>query len=201
MSVIGQEQVSDNIVRSVARYRPDVLIQDLEMQGQLSGIEVIRRVTEGYPETRIVVLSMHSAVASAWEAMQQGALGYVTKLGDFDDLIQAVLAVNEGRRFVGMPLNEAALEEYAELMETSGVQSLSSLTNREVEILSMVARGHTSSEIAEMLRIGKRTVESHRAKLTSKLGLRNQADLTRYAMERGLVTETTILKKKTAKTP
>lgn len=201
MTIVGQEQISDNIVRSVVRFRPDVLIQDLEMQGQLSGIDVIRRVTENHPATRIVVLSMHSAVASAWESMKQGALGYVTKLGDFDDLIQAVLAVHQGHRFVGKPLSESALEEYAALMEDRGVQSLSSLTRREVEILSMVARGHTSSEIAEMLEIGRRTVESHRAKLTSKLGLRNQADLTRYAMERGLVTETPDSPKKTAKTP
>jgi DNA-binding NarL/FixJ family response regulator len=189
MIVVGQEQVSDNVADAVARLEPDVLIQDLEMQGKLSGIEVIRHVAENHPATRVVVLSMHSAVASAWEAVQQGALGYVTKLGDFDDLIHAVLAVNKGRKYIGEPLSEAVLEEYAQLMESRGVQSLSSLTKREIEILSMVARGHTSSEIAELLEIGRRTVESHRAKLSSKLGLRNQAELTRYAMERGLVTD------------
>jgi two-component system, NarL family, response regulator NreC len=190
MTVVGQEQNSDNAVRAVARLEPDVLIQDLEMQGQLNGIEVIRHVAENHPTTRIVVLSMHSAVASAWEAMQQGALGYVTKLGDFNDLIQAVIAVNEGRRFVGAPLSESELEEYTQQLELRGVQSMSSLTKREIEILSMVARGHTSSEIADLLHIGRRTVESHRASLSSKLGLRNQAELTRYAMERGLVVDT-----------
>jgi two-component system invasion response regulator UvrY len=114
----------------------------------------------------------------------------VTKLGDFDDLTRAVLSVNEDRRFIGEPLSEAVLEEYALLMEQRGVRSMSSLTKREIEILSMVARGYTSSEIAELLQIGRRTVESHRARLSSKLGLRNQADLTRYAMERGLVSDT-----------
>jgi DNA-binding NarL/FixJ family response regulator len=190
MIVVGQEQVSDNVVREVARLKPDVLIQDLEMQGQSTGIEVIGHVTANHPRTRVVVLSMHSSVASAWEAMQQGALGYVTKLGDFDDLTRAVLSVNEDRRFIGEPLSEAVLEEYALLMEQRGVRSMSSLTKREIEILSMVARGYTSSEIAELLQIGRRTVESHRARLSSKLGLRNQADLTRYAMERGLVSDT-----------
>lgn len=189
MLVVGQEKDSDSAAAAVDELKPDVLIQDLEMQGQLSGIEVIRYVSENHPSTRIVVLSMHSGIASAWEAMQQGASGYVTKLGEFDDLIRAVLTVAEGKRFVGQPLSEAELEDYTKAMEQRGVQSLSSLTKRELEVLSLVARGHTSSEIAGMLHIGRRTVESHRASLSSKLGLRNQAELTRYAMERGLVAD------------
>jgi DNA-binding NarL/FixJ family response regulator len=189
MVVVGQERDSDSTVNAVARLKPDVLIQDLEMGGQLSGIEVIRHVCENFPDTAVVVLSMHSSVASAWEAMQQGAMGYVTKLGDFNDLIRAVRTVVEGEHFVGDPLSEAELAEYTRQIAERGVQSLSLLTRRELEVLRMVARGHTSPEIAEILHISRRTVETHRARMSSKLGLRNQAEITRYALERGLVAD------------
>ena len=187
MTVVGQEVDPASVLTAVGKFKPDVLVQDLSMQGEMSGLEVIRDVSANYPGTRIVVLSMHVAPSAVWEAMQQGALGYVTKLGDFDELVHAVREVHAGRRFIGAPLSEEEIEDYGRLARQRGGDSLASLTKRELEVLSMVAEGHTSNEIADLLNIGRRTVESHRANLSSKLGLRNQAELIRYAIDRGLV--------------
>ena len=187
MTVVGQEVDPANVLAAVAKFGPDVLVQDLSMQGEMSGLEVIRDVTAHYPETRIVVLSMHVAPSAVWEAMQHGALGYVTKLGDFDELVHAVREVHSGRRFIGAPLSEQEIDDYGQHARKRGGDSLASLTKRELEVLSMVAEGHTSNEIADLLNIGRRTVESHRANVSSKLGLRNQAELIRYAIDRGLV--------------
>jgi DNA-binding NarL/FixJ family response regulator len=187
MQVVGKERDPARVVDAVGRLAPDVLIQDLAMAGGMTGLEVIRSVHEAYPSTRIVVLSMHSTLASVCESLQHGAVGYVSKLGDMHELIQAVRSVHAGSRFLGPPFDENDVNEYARTMGRRGLGPLGVLTKRELEVLGMVAHGHTSSEIAELLHIGRRTVESHRASLTSKLGVRNQAELVRYAIERGLV--------------
>jgi DNA-binding NarL/FixJ family response regulator len=187
MEVVGKESRASRIVEAVSRLSPDILVQDLTMQGEMAGIEVIRQVTAAFPKTKVIVLSMHSSNASAWEALEQGAHAYVTKLGDFDELIEAIRAVLRGEQFIGQPLSEAEIDDYGRYVRIEGAPTLSALTKRELEVLSLVAVGRTSSEIADELRIGRRTVESHRANLSSKLGLRNQAEIVRYAIERGLV--------------
>lgn len=187
MVVIGAETTPEGAIASVERLEPDVLIQDLAMGGRLGGLDVIRHVHRNQPKTTIVVLSMHSSVATAWDAMEQGASGYVTKLGDFDELITAILVTVRGGRFIGSPLTEKELSDYGARVRHQGLQSMDALTRRELQVLSLVASGRTSNEIAEDLKISRRTVESHRASVSSKLGLRNQAELTRYALDRGLV--------------
>lgn len=188
MQVVGKESDPTKVVDAVGRLRPDVLIQDLAMAGGMTGLEVIRGVREAHPSTRVVVLSMHSTIASVCESLQHGAIGYVSKLGDMQALILAVQSAHAGKRFFGPPFNEDEVDAYARTMGQRGISPIAALTKRELEVLGMVAHGHTSVEIAEFLNIGRRTVESHRASLTSKLGVRNQAELVRYAIERGLVT-------------
>ena len=187
IEVVGAETDPGEVAAAVARLRPDILIQDLSMAGRLSGLEVIHIVRERHPATRIVVLSMHSTLASIHEAMEQGASGYVSKLEDMQLLIEAVRVVHAGQRHFGSPSTREQVEALARESGHGRIAALSVLTKRELEVLSMVAHGHTSGEIAEVLHIGRRTVESHRASMTSKLGVRNQVELVRYAIERGLV--------------
>lgn len=185
MQVVGQEADPTKIHAKVESLNPDILIQDLAM-GEVSGIEIIRDVKRSFPQTEVVVLSMHVNVASVWEALEHGAAGYVTKLAEMEELIRAVRAVHRGSQYVGKPLSITDVEEYGRLVRHGKGRS-SLLTRREVEVLRMVAQGLTSAEIADRLNIAKRTVESHRANLTSKLRIRNRAELVRYALERGIL--------------
>ncbi len=185
--VVGTESDPSAVVDAVARLEPDVLVQDLQMAGSTSGLTVIRGVNERRPATRVVVLTMHATLATAYEALCQGAAGFVSKLEDMQQLIDAVRLVAANECFVGRPFTKEQLAEYAQQMGRRRAGSLGILTKRELEVLSMVAHGHTSTKIAEELRIGRRTVESHRASMQSKLGVRNQAEVVRFAFERGLI--------------
>jgi len=187
IDIVGEETDAGAVPAAVARLKPDVLIQDLSMGAQLAGLEVIRVVRRESPDTRIIVLSMHSSLASIHEAMEHGASGYVSKRADLQQLIAAVRSVHEGSRHLGGPYTVEQLDSFARESRARASPALSALTPREVEVLTLVAHGRTSSEIAETLHIGRRTVESHRASMSSKLGVRNQAELVRYAIERGLV--------------
>jgi len=187
IEVVGAETDPAAVPAAVVHLKPDVLIQDLSMGGKLTGLDVIRMVRECAPETRIVVLSMHSSLASIHEVMSHGASGYVSKLADLEQLVVAVRSVHEGRRHVGSPFTGEQVEAYARDSRHGASRPLSALTPREIEVLILVAHGRTSSEIGEALQIGRRTVESHRASVSSKLGARTQAALVRYAIERGLV--------------
>jgi DNA-binding NarL/FixJ family response regulator len=119
--------------------------------------------------------------------MDHGASGYVSKLADLQQLVAAVRDVHEGKRHLGSQFTGEEVEAYARESRHGASRPLSALTPREIEVLKLVVHGRTSSEIAEALYIGRRTVESHRASMSSKLGVRNQAELVRYAIERGLV--------------
>jgi DNA-binding NarL/FixJ family response regulator len=186
LKVVGKETDAREVVGAVARLRPDVLIMDLMMPG-LSGMEIIREVTQHHPATRIVVLSMHSNVAYVWEALRNGALGYVLKCAEGEELVRAVHEVAAGRRCLSPPLSETRLDEYAKQVQQRGLDPHDMLTNRERQVLQLAAEGTTSSRIAELLHISVRTVESHRANLLLKLGLHNQTELVRYAIQRGLI--------------
>jgi DNA-binding NarL/FixJ family response regulator len=187
IEVVGAETDPAAVPDAVVRLKPDVLIQDLSMGSTLTGLAVIRMVRECAPDTRIVVLSMHSTLATIAEVMSHGALGYVSKLADPQQLVAAVRTVHGGKRHVGGPFTGEQIEAYARDAKHGAGRPLNVLTPREIEVLILVAHGRTSSEIGEALQIGRRTVESHRASVSSKLGARTQAALVRYAIERGLV--------------
>ena len=185
--VVGEVPNPEDVLPAVDRLSPDILVQDLAMHGRFSGLELIRDVRDRHPGTRIVVLTVHANIETVWDTLEAGASAYVTKLGEFDELVQAIHAVDDGGRFLGTPFTPADLDEYAAEVAERGLQTMDSLTRREREVLGLVAIGQTSNEIADRLHISRRTVESHRANVSAKLGLRNQAELTRYAMVRGLI--------------
>lgn len=186
LRIVGEESDARKVIEAVARLDPDVLVMDLMMPG-MSGMEIIREVAQHHPDTRIVVLSMYSNVAYVWEALRNGALAYVLKCADSEELVRAVREVNARRRYLSPPLSENELEEYARQAQQHGLDPHDMLTNRERQVLRLAAGGNTSSRIAEQLHIGIRTVESHRASLLHKLGLHNQTELVRYAIQRGII--------------
>jgi two-component system response regulator NreC len=167
--------------RRVAAYRPRVLILDLNMPGG-SSLPAIPRLREAAPETEIVVLTMQNDPAFARDALRAGAIGYVLKEAAESELIQAVRLAAEGRTYLNPELGArmAAEPEVAEGPPDD-------LSARELEVLTLIALGHTNSEIASRLYLSVRTVESHRAHIQQKTGCTTRAALVAYAREHELV--------------
>lgn len=187
-SIVGETGDGLEAVQLVASKAPDVLIVDLMMPG-LSGLEVIRQVRRHSPETRIVVLSMHDDEAYVLEALQNGASAYMLKRSRAAELKKAVREVARGRRYLGPPLSERAIETYLRALQEEAVleDPYAFLTNREREVLHLTVAGQTSTIIGEQLSISPRTVEKHRSNLMQKLDVHNKAELVQYALSRGLI--------------
>jgi DNA-binding NarL/FixJ family response regulator len=184
--ILGEAGDGLDAVQLVERLQPDVLIVDVLMPG-LNGLEVTRQVSQRTAQTHVIVLSMHANEAYVLEALRNGASGYVLKDSSITDLVQAVREVVAGRRYLSAPLSERAIAAYVDKAQTRTPSPYESLTSREREVLHLAAEGYTSAQIAKRLYLSPRTVETHRANLMRKLSLRTQADLTRYAIERGIL--------------
>jgi DNA-binding NarL/FixJ family response regulator len=185
LQLVGEAADGLETLRLVERLHPQVLVLDLMMPG-LNGLEVARQVAKRSPRTRIVVLSMHANEVYVLEALRAGANAYVLKESSVDDLVQAIRAVAVGQRFFSREISVPALEIYEQRAEATPPDPYHTLTPREREVLQLTAEGHSGNEIAERLFISPRTVESHRGNLMRKLGLRNQKELVRYGLERGI---------------
>jgi two-component system response regulator NreC len=181
MVVIGESGDADAALRMVAARRPDVLVLDLNMPGTPS-LGLIPVIREQSPGTYIVVLTMQDDPAFAREAMQNGASAYVLKEAAHEELVAAVRAAADGRTYLNPELGARLAAAPA---QPSGPPD--DLTEREVEILRLIALGHTNVEIAAQLYLSVRTVESHRARVQQKLGRSTRAELVRYALDNGLV--------------
>jgi two-component system response regulator NreC len=176
--VVAEAGDIESTLRYVRGHRPDVVILDLNMPGgpTLGAVPEMRRTAPG---TEIVVLTMQSELTYARQAMQAGVLGYVLKEAVEEELVSAVRMAADGKTYLQPELG-------ARLAAESG-DAPDGLSEREVEILRLVALGHTNSEIAEQLFLSVRTVESHRAHIQQKLRLAKRSDLVRYALDHGLL--------------
>jgi DNA-binding NarL/FixJ family response regulator len=186
LEVIGQATDGLQVLPKVLELKPAILVLDLMMPG-LNGLEVARQVHERAPETKVIVLSMHANDAYVVEALRNGAAGYVLKQAEARALVDAIRAVRGGARYLSPPLSEEKLERWQRDAKSSPVDPYDTLSTREREVLQLAAEGLTSAEIGARLTIGKRTVETHRANLQRKLGLKTQAELIRLAVKKGLV--------------
>ncbi len=174
-------------VRLAEHQKPHVLVVDLMMPG-LNGLEVARQIGQRAPRTHVVMLSMHANEAYVLEALKNGACAYVLKDASAAELVRAVREANVGHRYLSPPLSEPAINSYIQRARNSDSLDLyDTLTNREREVLQLGAEGHTNAEIAGRLFISPRTVETHRANVMHKLGLRSQTELVRYALRRGIL--------------
>jgi DNA-binding NarL/FixJ family response regulator len=184
--VVGEASDGLSAVQMVEKLEPDILILDLMMPG-LGGLEVARQVYHRKLKTRIIVLSMHANEAYVLDALRNGVSGYVLKDASTDDLVNAVNQVAGGQRFLSAPISERAIQVYIQKASEQGADHYESLTEREREVLHLVAEGLSSAEIATRLSLSSRTVEDHRNHLMRKLNLHNQTDLIRYALRRGII--------------
>ncbi len=177
--VLAEAGDADAAIRYVRGHKPTVLILDLNMPGR-SSLEAVPDIQEASPKTEIVVLTMQNEPAFARKALQAGVRGYVLKEAADAELVQAVKSAAKGDTYLQPALGARLVSE----PETTRADELS---EREREVLRLIALGHTNAEIAEQLYLSIRTVESHRAHIQQKLRLSSRAELVRYALERGMV--------------
>ncbi len=171
-------------LKLIETHQPRLLLLDLSLKG-LNGLEVLRQARRLARSMRVLVLSMYDDDAYVVEALRSGAMAYVLKGSPVEELVQALEALYQGRRYLSAPLSERLLAQTEEPQDLR--DPYETLTNRERQILHLTAEGYTSREIAERLFISPRTVEKHRENLMTKLGLHSQAELIHYAVQRGLI--------------
>ena len=163
----------------------DLVVLDVTMP-RLTGIQAARELSRRRPELRLLILSMHDNERYFFEALRAGASGYVLKSVADRDLVEACRAVMRGEPFLYPAAVTALIRDHLERAREGETVPADPLTPRESEIVKLIAEGHTSREIAELLVISEKTVERHRANVLEKLGMRDRVDLTRYAIRRGL---------------
>jgi DNA-binding NarL/FixJ family response regulator len=186
MTVVGDASNGRDAVRQVLQLRPAVAIVDIAMP-EMNGLEAVRQIRQSCPATRAVILSMHATSEHIYEALQAGALGYVLKESAGTEVVAAVRAAHAGRRFLSPRIADAVVETFLHGGTAgSGAGPLARLSSREREVLQLVAEGKSSAEIAEVLFLSPKTVETYRSRLMQKLGVPNLAGLIRFAVQHGL---------------
>jgi len=187
VQVVGEAGDGREAVQCVARHHPDLVLMDLSMPG-MNGQQAIAEIKKTTPATKILVVTMHTAEDIIMSALKAGADGYVLKGDSFEELLAAMRHVLEGDSHLSPEVSQKVLEGYLQATDQAMAgSSPETLTPREREIIKLVAEGYRSKEIAQMLCISLKTVETHRANTMKKLGLRNAAEMTVYAIEEGLV--------------
>jgi len=184
MTVLSEAGDVDGALRAVLGHKPDVLVLDLNMPGTSTSLEAMPRMAEASPGTRIVILTMQEDPQFAREALRSGALGYVLKEAADTELVEAIRRAASGETYLNPRLGATLAAAPPE-----AIGPPDDLTEREAEVLRLIALGHTNAEIGERLFLSVRTVESHRAHIQQKLRLSSRAELVRYALEHGMLSE------------
>lgn len=189
MEVVGEAADGDEALRLAREARPDLVLMDLAMPGG-GGIAATTRLRRECPKVRVLVLTMHDDVAYLRSALAAGAAGYVIKRAADSELLSAIRLTHRGETYLAPSLAGAVVQEALGLAARGGEGRPpgDSLSEREREVLCLVAQGHTNQEVADRLFLSVKTVESYRARLMVKLGLKTRADLIRYALSTGLMT-------------
>ena len=180
-TVVGEASDGREAVALAASLKPDVVLMDL-MMPNLNGLEATLQIRRH--DVQVVILSMHANTGHAIQALRNGAIGYVLKDSDAQEVVNAVQAAAERRRYLDPAIANSVMEALIHKQTAAG-DPFEVLTEREREILQLVAEGHTNIVIAQKLSISLRTVETHRANLTRKLDIHSPADLVRYAIRHG----------------
>jgi DNA-binding NarL/FixJ family response regulator len=185
--IVGEARDGREAVRCVEKLGPDLILMDLSMP-RMSGMDAIREIKRRYPDTKIIALTVHKTEEYLLTTLQAGADGFVLKDATHDELLLAIKNVMSGKSYLSPGVSEKVIEGYLKGKEgSSALGSWDSLSQREREVLKLIAEGYKNKEIAEDLCISLKTVEKHRANLMKKLDLHNAAALTVYAVEKGLV--------------
>jgi two-component system response regulator NreC len=185
IDVVGEAEDGADVTRQVRELRPDVVLLDLSMPGPRSG-NVIRRVLRACAKTRVLILTMHDDAAYMRSALAAGAAGYLIKKAADTELLSAIRAVHAGRTFVDLTQTPGLISR-ARPGEVGQWQPPKNLSQRERDVLRLVAQGNSNQQIADKIRLSVKTVETYRTRLSKKLRLKGRAELYRFAAESGLL--------------
>ncbi|MCL5256426.1 MAG: response regulator transcription factor [Chloroflexi bacterium] len=187
LEVVGEASDGPEAVARAQELKPDVALVDISMP-LLSGLEATRQIRKRCPETKVLILTMHGDEEYLFQALHAGASGYILKRLADAQLIDAIREVCAGSAFLYPSVAAALAQDYLQRV-SRGEESASydGLTDREREVLTLIAEGHTNQEIADILVVSVKTVETHRSHIMDKLGFRTRAELVRYALRKGLL--------------
>lgn len=186
IEVVGEAVDGSDAVGKARQLSPDVILMDVAMPG-MDGLTAGRQIMESRPECKILLLTQHENREYIMPALRLGVAGYVLKRAAADELVSAIRAIHEGKSFLDPSVTKTVMDVYRGPGQTDPSDSIDSLTEREREIMILLAKGRTAREIANLLQISPKTVDFHRSNLMQKLGLHNRADLARFAVQHGLV--------------
>ncbi|HBV87072.1 response regulator transcription factor [Desulfosporosinus sp.] len=182
LEVIGEADNGAQAVLMVQQLNPDVVLMDIAMKG-MDGLTATKDILAVSPKTKVVLLTQHENKEYILPALKIGAAGYVLKRAAADEVVNAIRATYQGRSFLDPEIADIVVNAYRQGSE----DAYESLTEREREILILLAKGHTNNEIAPILNISPKTVDYHRSNLMKKLKLHSKVELTKYALKRGLI--------------
>jgi len=181
MEVVGEAAEGLEAVEKVKRLEPDVVLMDITLPG-MEGLEVTKKLKKTHPDVRVLILTMHEDRRFLYSALKAGASGYVVKRAADTELIDAIRAAYRGDVFLHPSMAKIVAEDY---VEQAGTEK--GLSDREREVLRLIAEGRTYKEMAKLLAVSVKTIETYRERIKEKLGLHTRAELVRYALEKGLV--------------
>jgi DNA-binding NarL/FixJ family response regulator len=185
VEVLAETGDGHEAVELLKKHRPDVALLDITMPG-LTGIEVANRISKEYPSIRIIILSMHTTTDYISKAVRAGVSGYLLKNADPVELELAIRAVGEGHKYLSPAVSKSLVEDYARRVESAGGLA-DQLTDRQREILQLLAEGKSNKEAARVLKLSVKTVETHRKQLMDRLDIHDIAGLVRFAIRAGIV--------------
>jgi DNA-binding NarL/FixJ family response regulator len=188
IEVIGEAEDGREAIKLAEKLHPDIVVMDIAMPG-LNGLEATRQLRKLHPEIKILILSVYANEEYVFQTLQAGAEGYLVKKAAPSELILAIKAVHQGNSFLSPSISRTVIDEYIRRAEeiSEGDDAFKNLTARETEVLQLIAEGRKTREIAELLYISIKTVETHRAHIMDKLGIHSTAELTQYAISKGII--------------
>jgi two-component system response regulator NreC len=186
IEVIGEAQDGQATVKMTAQLQPDVVVMDIAMP-LLNGLEATRQIQRDFPQVKVLILTMHENEEYIRQVLAAGALGYVLKDAAARDLLGAIRAVYQGEAVLSPAITRLVIEDYLRWGDIRPPDSTNGLTSREREVLQLIAEGYTNKEIAEILCLSIKTVQSHRTNLMSKLDLHDRGELIKYAIQKKII--------------
>ncbi|MCA9875234.1 MAG: response regulator transcription factor [Anaerolineales bacterium] len=184
--VVGEAENGREALTKIEQLQPDVVVMDITMP-LLNGLEATRQIKRRWPSIHVVMLTIHTTEEYIFQILQAGASGYVVKQAAPSELVMAIRAAYDGETFLSPSISQTVIREYIAHAQSASCENTADvLTEREYEICQLLVEGYSSREIADMLVISIKTVETHRGNLLRKLDIDNLADLTKYAIRKGI---------------
>jgi DNA-binding NarL/FixJ family response regulator len=186
MQVIGESEDGLDTMKKVAQLTPDVVVMDIAMP-LLNGLEATRQIRRDFPQVRVLILTMHENEEYIRQVLAAGALGYVLKDAAARDLLGAIRSVYQGEAVLSPAITRLVIEDYLRWGDIRPEDTTDGLTPREREVLQLIAEGYTNKEIAEIMSLSVKTVQSHRTNLMNKLDLHDRGELIKYAIQKKII--------------